>query len=66
MDDDTDPFDFPALPDEAVVALNQFLEAFYHHFQNHYFTQMHRWYHALDQRQRYQDPMPLPLDDPPF
>ena len=67
MHDDTDPFAFPELPDEAVVALDQFLEAFYTHFQNHYFAQMHRWYHALDQRQSYDDDqMPLPLDDPPF
>jgi hypothetical protein len=49
-----------------VVALDQFLEAFYSHFQNHYFAQMHRWYHELDQRQRYNNQMPLPLDDPPF
>ena len=55
------------MPDEAVVAIDQFLEAFYHHFQNHYFAQMHRWYHAIDQRERYNDPMPSrPLDDPPF
>jgi hypothetical protein len=64
MTDETDPFAFPELPDEAVVALDQFLEAFYHHFQNHYFAQMHRWYHALE---RYNDPMPsTPLKDPPF
>jgi hypothetical protein len=61
-----DLFVFPELPDEAVVALDQFLETFYNHFQNHYFAQMHRWYHAIDQRQRHNDQMPLPLDDPPF
>jgi hypothetical protein len=67
MHDDTDLFVFPELPDEAVVALDQLLEAFYNHFQNHYFAQMHRWYHALDQRQRdNDDQMPLPLDDPSF
>ncbi|TAK52432.1 MAG: hypothetical protein EPO25_13515 [Gammaproteobacteria bacterium] len=67
MGDDTDPFVFPEMPDEAVVAIEQFLEAFYHHFQNHYFAQMHRWYHAIDQRQRDNDPMPSrPPDDPPF
>jgi hypothetical protein len=67
MSEDTDRFAFPVLPDEAVVALDQFLEAFYHHFQNQYFAQMHRWYHGLDERQRYNDQMPLlPLDDPPF
>ena len=67
MHDDTDLLVFPELPDEAVVALDQLLEAFYNHFQNHYFAQMHRWYHALDQRQHYDDDqMPLPLDDPPF
>ena len=58
MADDTDPFVFPDLPDEAVVAIDQFLEAFYHHFQNHYFAQMHRWYHALDQRELTTTPCP--------
>jgi hypothetical protein len=66
MRDDTDLFAFPELPDEAVVALDQFLDAFYTHFQNHYFAQMHRWYQKLDQRQRYNDQMPLSLDHPPF
>jgi hypothetical protein len=67
MDADTDPFVFPDMPDEAVIAIDQFLEAFYRRFQNHYFAQMHRWYHALDQPERYRDPMPSrPLPDPPF
>ena len=66
MADDTDPFVFPDLPDEAVVAIDQFLEALHHSFQNQYFAQMHRWHHGLDQRPRYNDQMPLPLDDPPF
>ncbi|MDP3939181.1 MAG: hypothetical protein Q8R92_13735 [Deltaproteobacteria bacterium] len=66
MHDDTDLFAFPELPDEAVIALDQFLDTFYTHFQNHYFAQMHRWYHELDQRHRDNDQMPLPLDDPPF
>ena len=64
MNGHTDHFAFPELPDEAVVALNQFLETFYTDFQNHYFAQMHRWYHAIDQRQP--DQPPLPLNDPPF
>jgi len=67
MDADTDPFVFPDMPDEAVIAIDQFLEAFYHRFQNHYFAQMHRCYHALDQRERSREPMPSrPLPDPPF
>ena len=67
MNDDTDLFAFPELPDEAVAALNQFLEAFYNHFQNHYFAQMHQYYHAIDERQQYDDPSPSPpLKDPPF
>lgn len=66
MHDDTDLLAFPELPDEAVIALDQFLEAFYTHFQNHYFVQMHRWYHALDQRRRDNDQMLLPLDDSRF
>lgn len=59
MHDDTAPLAFPELPDEAVVALNRFLEDFSTAFQNHYFAQMHRCYHAQppDTEQ-----MPLPLD----
>lgn len=66
MHDDTDLCAFPALPDEAVVALDQFLEAFYTRFQVHYLAQMHRCYHELDQQQRDDDQMPLPLDEPRF
>lgn len=67
MHSDPDRFAFPDLPEEAVVALDQFLEAFYHRFQNHYFAQLHRHYNDTHQRQRYNDPMPSsPLDDPPF
>ena len=67
MNQDTDRFVFPDMPDEAVVAIDQFLEAFYHHFQNHYFAQMHRWYRAREQRDHHNNPMPpRPLPDPPF
>jgi len=62
MNDDTDPFVFPELPDEAVVALDQFLEDFYTAFQNHYFAQLHRWHHELAQRKREDNQMPLPFD----
>jgi len=44
MHEDADRFAFPDLPEEAVVALDQFLEDFYHHFQNHYFAQLHQHY----------------------
>ena len=40
------PFDFPELPDEAIIAINDFLEEFYIRFQEHYFAQMHRYYPA--------------------
>jgi hypothetical protein len=67
MTEDTDPFVFPDMPDEAVAAIDQFLEAFYQRFEHHYFAQLHRWYHALDQRERDNDPMPSrPPFDPPF
>jgi hypothetical protein len=59
-DDDAELFIFPELSDEAVVAVERFLEDFYTAFQNHYFAQMHRWYHA--QRRSDDDQMPLPLD----
>jgi hypothetical protein len=67
MTEDTHPFVFPNMPDEAAVALDQFLEDFYHQFQNHYGLQLHRWYHALDERESDRGPPPtLPLKDPPF
>jgi hypothetical protein len=62
----TEPFNFPELPDEAVIAINDFLEEFYRRFQNHYFAQMHRY----DRRRRasgsQSDPTPLSESDPPF
>jgi len=64
MSDETSPtFLFPDLPDEAVIAVNDFLEELYTRFQNHYFAQMHRYYHdefATDPSS------PPPLNDPPF
>lgn len=62
MNDEPDFISFPELPDEAVVALNNFLEELYARFQSHYFAQMHRYYHDRP----HDDQMPLPLDDPPF
>jgi len=59
MHDNADRFAFPELPDTAVVALNEFLEDFYTAFQNHYFSQLHRWYH--DQR-AHDNQLTLPLD----
>ena len=44
MNDDLDRFPFPEIPDEAVTAVDHFLEEFYTHFQNHYFAQLHRYY----------------------
>jgi hypothetical protein len=66
MNTDPDRFAFPELSDEAAVALNDFLEQFYTHFQNHYFAQMHRYYADRPRPDRYDDQIPLPLQDPPF
>ena len=67
MADDADPFVFPDMPDEAVVAIDQFLEAFYLRFQNHYFAQMHRWYHDPAEPEARNDPTASPPHkDPPF
>ena len=66
MNDAPDPFAFPDLNDEAIIALNDFLEEFYTCFQNHYFAQMHRYDRARSRPDRYNDQMTLPLDDPPF
>jgi hypothetical protein len=42
MCDQTDPFVFPELPDEAAAALDQFLEDFYNSFQHRYGIQLYR------------------------
>ena len=59
MLDDADHFAFAELPNEAVIALHEFLEDFYTAFQNHYFPQLHRCYH--DQRPL-DNQLILPLD----
>lgn len=66
MNDAPDPFAFPQLSDAAVIAIDDFLEQFYTHFQNHYFAQIHRYYADVPDQARYHDQMLLPLDDPPF
>jgi hypothetical protein len=69
MTDHPDPFIFPELPDEAVAALDQFLEDFYYQFQQRYGVQLYRWYRGLDEREacrhRLSSP-PLSKRDPPF
>jgi hypothetical protein len=66
MRDPTQSFNFPDLPDEVVIAINELIEEFYVRFQNRYFAQMHRFYHDQPIPDRDHDQMPLPLDDPPF
>jgi hypothetical protein len=66
MCDPSDPFDFPELPDEAVIAIDTFLEEFYTRFQNHYFAQIHRYYHDRPGANPDYPQMTLPLSDPPF
>jgi hypothetical protein len=67
MNDDLDLFVFPEISDEAVIALDQFLEEFYTRFQNHYFAQMHRYHADLPDPPRSLNQLPLPLADPsPF
>jgi len=61
-----DPFDFPDLPDEAVVALDNFLTEFLTRFQDHYFAQMYSYYHDRPEKNSDYPQMTLPLSDPPF
>ena len=64
-----DPFIFPALPDEAAAAIDQFLEDFYHQFQQRYGMQLYRWYRGLDERaarSHHLSSPPSSLKDPPF
>jgi hypothetical protein len=62
----TQPFDFPKLPDEAIIAINNFLEEFYIRFQEHYSDQVHRYYHDRPRPDTDRGQMTLPLSDPPF
>ncbi len=66
MCESTQSFDFPELPDEAIIAINDFLEEFYIRFQEHYFAQMHRYYHDQPRPDPDLEQMTLPLTDPPF
>jgi len=59
-------FVFPQISDEAVIDINHFLEAFYTHFQNHYYPQIQRYYADRSPMPYGNDQLPLPLDDPPF
>jgi hypothetical protein len=67
-DPQADPFIFPELPDAAAAALDQFLEDFYHQFQQCYGTQLYRWYRRLDERdaRRHWLSSPPLRRDPPF
>jgi hypothetical protein len=62
----TEPFHFPELTDEAIIAINNFLEEFYIRFQEHYSDQMHRYYHDRPHPDPDLGQMTLPLSDPPF
>jgi len=66
MHSDADPFRFPELSDDAVIALNDFLEQLSTDFQNHYFAQMHRHDAYRAESGRYNGQLSLPLRDPPF
>jgi hypothetical protein len=64
MCDPNEPFDFPDLPDEAVIAIETFLEDFYNRFQTRYFDQIHQ--HYQDRPQADADIGETTLTDPPF
>ena len=66
MNDNPDLFPFPALSDDAVIAVNDFIEEIYTRFQNHYFAQMHRYYAERPDPAHDSDQIALPLSDPPF
>lgn len=66
MRNDPDQLNFPQLPDQAVAALSDLLDVFYVRFQDHYFAQLHRYYHDWPEPDQYNDQIALPLDDPPF
>ena len=61
-----DPFDFPDLPDESVVAIDNFLTEFLTRFQDQHFAQTHRYYQDIPEDNCDYPQMTLPLSDPPF
>ena len=55
----------PELSDEAAAQVLDFLYELVTGFENAYFGQLHRYYHATEQRQAERSTRP-PLTDPPF
>jgi hypothetical protein len=53
------------LSDEAAAQVLEFLHEFTEAFEQHYAGQLHRYYHATEQRQAVRSAAP-PLTDPPF
>ena len=53
------------LSDEAAAQVLEFLHSFTEAFEQHYAGQLHRYYHATEQR-RTEPPTRSPLTDPPF
>ena len=53
------------LSDEAAAQIFEFLHSFTDAFEQHYAGQLHRYYHATEQRQAVRSTSPL-LTHPPF
>ena len=53
------------LNDEAAAQVLEFLQSLTEAFERHYADQLHRYYHATDQRQA-DTPTAPSLTDPPF
>ena len=66
MCEEYDPFAFPDLPDEAVVAIDSFLIEFLTRFEDHYLDQMIRYHHGRPEKSSHYSQLSLPLSDPPF
>jgi hypothetical protein len=68
MSNGEDPLRFPPLCDEAVLAVNDWLEQFLIDFQNHYFAQLRRaQYEASPRHDPFNQQLSLLLpEDPPF
>ena len=63
-------FDYPIMPplsDEAAVKILDFLQGVTNDFENHYFTQIHRYYDARSRHNLTQASLFDEVgDDPPF
>ena len=58
--------DDPPLPDEAIIAILEFLQSFTARFESRYYAEIHRYYQERSPASRKPDDPPPIADQPPF